>query len=497
MQLKKSIQHSLMALAALCVPMAFTACSSDEFVTKLDVDDNLVATGISAEIDGLVTTLGITSNDSWTVSIPEEAEEWIYLPTTSGTGNSEVLVSIDANIGSAESRSTTLTIKAGDQTCKVPVIQRPTYQGEAVANGEELANQIQIAINKGLGIGYNVNKFEPMKKNIINLPAVKKLLAADDIYDYLFTYDAVANAQAEGAVIDSVETKTDSLGVALSFDITYGKFKMNIGGAYHGYENKTNLSDAFHYGGTYNVAAASIDLASISALYEDPDNNAMDDTQIPLMKALFTPGFKKAKQYVDTACAGTENNQNDLNSAISALVNDYGMAVVSECRLGGDIAFDIKFEVDTTGSTMRVDSAHVKVAIETGLLKLNAGVEVSYKKEATDLLKKGAFKYDISGGSGDAVTALTKALTDIRKENDTVDSAVHDRIDKWIKSINADKKETMSYTKLTIYPIWELFSNIKARNAVQEWIKNNYPKAYETFGIKDNNVVNDKDKGTN
>ena len=473
----------MMTLAAVlcCATVTlFSSCSSDDFVTKLEVDDKLASTGISAEIDGLVTSLGITSNDSWTVTIPEEAEEWIYLPTTSGKGNRNILVSIDANFGSAESRSTTLTVKAGDQTLEIPVIQRPTYKGEAVANGEETATK--IAATKGVGLGYEVSDFKLGENPVVNLKAVQRLMESEDAYLYgdLFTYDSQTTATAAGAVVDSVESKKDSLGVALSFDITYGKFKLNIGGAYHGYENKKNLSDAFHYGGTYNVASASVDLPSIVALCENPEEYAGNDTDKRTMKALLTGGFLTAKKNVEGAKDSTSRDK-----AIKGLVDKFGLAVVSRCKLGGDIAFDIKFEVDTTGSTMRVDTAHVKTKIESGLLKLEAGVEVSYLKEAVDLLKKGAYKYSISGGSSQAFNELTAAIDQIREQNDNVDSVVREKLNAWIESIKASDSNTLSCTNVSIYPIWNFFNDNDVRAAVEKWVKDNYSKAYETLGIKD------------
>ncbi len=472
-----------MALTVLCMPAAFTSCSDDNFTTQLEVDDNLIATGISAEIDGLVTTLGITSNDSWTITVPEEAEEWLYLPTTSGSGNDKVLVNIDANFGSAESRSTTLTIKAGDQTREVAVVQRPTYQGEAVANDDAAIEYTTIAANKGIGMGYDLSKFSPTRKAVVNLGAVKRLLEADaDEYGYLFTYDASASAQAEGSVIDSVETKKDSLGVALSFDISYGKFKMHIGGAYHGDESKTSLTDEYNYAATYNVATASTDIPSIVALCEDAKNAPSDDEK-KLWLSLLSKGFRDAKKKVEKAYAQQTPDSIATSEAISNLVNTYGLAVVSECRLGGDIALQMKYDVDSVADILHVDTATVKAAVDRGLLKLSAGVEVSYQKEAITVLRNSAYRFNISGGSKETQDGVSEALSSIRSDGDDADLTVHDKISAWIRSINADKKETLSYTRLTVTPIWEFFGGDKSE-AVREWIKKNYPEAYKTFGIE-------------
>ncbi len=467
-----------MALTVLCMPAAFTSCSDDDFTTQLEVDDNLIATGISAEIDGLVTTLGITSNDSWTITVPEEAEEWLYLPTTSGSGNDKVLVNIDANFGSAESRSTTLTIKAGDQTREVAVVQRPTYQGEAVANDDAAIEYTTIAANKGIGMGYDLSKFSPKRKTVVNLGAVKELLKADaDEYGYLFTYDASASAQAEGSVIDSVETKKDSLGVALSFDISYGKFKMHIGGAYHGDESKTSLTDEYNYAATYNVATASTDIPSIVALYEDAEN-APSDKEKGLWRSLLSKGFRDAKNKVEKATDSIA-----ISKAIRDLVNGYGLAVVSECRLGGDIALQMKYDVDSVADILHVDTATVKAAVDSGLLKLSAGVEVSYQKDAITVLRNSAYRFNISGGSKETQDDVSVALSSIRSDGDDADLTVHDKISAWIRSINADESTTLSYTRLTVTPIWEFFGGDESE-AVREWIKKNYPEAYKTFGIE-------------
>ncbi len=475
----------LMTLAAvLCCALltgTLSSCSSDEFTTQLEVSDALTTDGISAEIDGLVTTFNITSNDSWTITMPEEAEEWIYLPTTSGKGNGEVLVSIDPNFGSAEARSTTLIISAGGQTRQVAVIQRPSYEGQPVANDSASAAQIAIASQKGLGLGYDLSAFKATTNSVINLKAVNKLMESKDAYAYgdLFTYNSEGTAKAQGAVTDSVETKSDSLGVKLSFDITYGKFKLGIKGAYHGYENKTHLSDAYHYGATYNVATASVDLPTIVELCTSPEDYAVNDDDTKPMKSLLTVGFQGAKKKVEAAY----KEKASTDSAIQNLINKYGLAVVAGCRLGGDIALQIRFDLDSVGETMHVDQATLTTGIKQGLLKLDAEVVVDYKKQSINLLKNSEYSFEISGGSTEALNDLISALTDIREENDSVDAAVHNRIDAWIRSIKADKSETMSYSNLSVYPIWSFFDG-DVSAAVEAYIKKKYPTAYKTLGIK-------------
>ncbi|WP_373828240.1 BACON domain-containing protein, partial [Bacteroides heparinolyticus] len=160
-----------MIMSILC---GIISCDDDEFATRLEIGEDVLAEGIEAEIDGKIATLNISSNDNWTIDVPKDASHWVYLPVNSGQGDQNVLVNIDANFGSSAGRSTTLTITAGDIVKKVTVTQVPTFNGQTVSNDDETADYIKIAATKGVGMGLNLGRLTT-KNSVINLKALDKL----------------------------------------------------------------------------------------------------------------------------------------------------------------------------------------------------------------------------------------------------------------------------------------------------------------------------------
>lgn len=470
---KLCFRFALSLVIVLPCVLGITACSESEDV-QLEVSGELEDGAILSEIDGKFEILRIHTNGSWTIDIPEDASHWVYIAKKSGHGDSNIPVSIDANFGSAEGRSTTITITSGDVIHKIPVLQHPTYNGEAVPNDD--AQHILIAATKGIGLGINLNTLTTSINRVIDLNAIKSLQKLNsDRYASLFTYNSWNSASAEGAIIDSVDTKEDSLGVALSFDINYGDFKMNIGGAYHGDETKSHYQTEYKYGATYNIASASADIASLVAYYNKASvsNDNSDETEY--MQYLLTGGFIDAKTELEEIFESPDYDSADLDEAIASLVEEFGPAVVSGCNLGGSISLWMKYNLDSIADILNIDTAHVKLAVNSGVLSVGANVEVSYKKEGLKVLENSRFKFNIAGGAKDPQNAVANALSVKRQKEDTdsVYAGLQQNITDWMASLDANKPETLTHTKLQIYPIWFFFKG-KLRNAVKTWIKTNY-----------------------
>lgn len=474
---KLCFRFALSLVIVLPCVLGITACSESEDV-QLEVSGELEDGAILSEIDGKFEILRIHTNGSWTIDIPEDASHWVYIAKKSGHGDSNIPVSIDANFGSAEGRSTIITITSGDVIHKIPVLQHPTYNGEAVPNDD--AQHIRIAATKGIGLGINLNTLTTNNNYVIDLNAIKSLQKLNsDRYASLFTYNIWNKAFAEGAIIDSVDTKKDSLGVALSFDINYGDFKMNIGGAYHGDETKSHYQTEYKYGATYNIANASTDIASLIAYYNKAsddnsvDNDKSEETQN--MQYLLSAGFIDAKTELEEIFESPDYDSADLDDAIEDLVGTFGPAVVSGCNLGASMSLWMKYNLDSIADILNIDTAHVKLAVNSGLLSVGANVEVSYKKEGLKVLENSRFKFNIAGGAKVSQDVVANALS-VKRQNgdeDIVYAGLQQNITDWIASLDANKPETLTHTKLQIYPIWFFFKG-KLRNAVKTWIKTNY-----------------------
>ena len=214
------------------------------------------------------------------------------------------------------------------------------------------------------------------------------------------------------------------------------------------------------------------------------DENADEKTkeELALRRMLLTEGFVEAKSMVEEA--EKENDNEELEYAIDELISTYGTVIINGCDLGGQLSLQMKYDFDSMKELLHVDSAHVTMSIQTGLLKIGGNVEVGYKNDGLTILNNSAFKYSISGGSASAQNSLSSVLSAPRSKDDNVYASLHDKRDAWISSIKSDDPSTLSYTRLEFHPIWQFFNKRSVQKKVYEWVKKNYPDKLEI--IKNN-----------
>ena len=103
---------TLMAFAAGLLVLACTPTVIPE-LSLSDMAANFEASG------SLEQTISVTSNVDWTVSCPDT---WVTVSPAAGTGNGSFKITVTAN-DKFETRSSTVTVKAGDKTASVKVSQ--------------------------------------------------------------------------------------------------------------------------------------------------------------------------------------------------------------------------------------------------------------------------------------------------------------------------------------------------------------------------------------
>lgn len=107
--------NTLKSLAAFVAGLLVLACTPT-VIPELSLSDlaaNFEATG------ALEKSISVTSNVDWTVSCPDA---WVTVSPAAGTGNGSFKITVAAN-DKFESRSSTVTVKAGDKTASVRVSQ--------------------------------------------------------------------------------------------------------------------------------------------------------------------------------------------------------------------------------------------------------------------------------------------------------------------------------------------------------------------------------------
>lgn len=457
-----------MALYAMLVSgMTLTSCSSDDADSLAlgQVAGQDLLKGITTKMDGGIYEIPISANTDWNASVNYiSGNNWVDV--VGGKKEKELIVSVDPNY-TGVGRSAKLIVKAGSEVKEILITQN---FNDAVSNSDVAF--LGIAETKGLGVGYDLASCET-RSPIINMKAVGKLLDIDDVeYEDLFIANKKAEIKADGEKVDSMETKRDALDVSLDFNITYGLFKLNIGGAYHGRENKNVTMTQYHVAAQYPALEASTSCNGAYVSYKEALAHPEDLTsENKYKKLLLTKGFAAMRDDVNTAAAAANYDAKNasVKNAINAMVNEYGSMVVSKSVLGG--AVDLKFHIDSiyTSDTLSVDTAHVKVAVQSGLLNLNAGVQVDYKKTAVEILQHGTYDYYIRGGAQNEMVNIGDKLV-----NGTY-TDVQNAVNAWVKSINATDGDDNSadVVKVNLMPIW-VFFDAPVKELVRDFVLEKY-----------------------
>lgn len=479
---KKIFRSAFYAFGAAALLSGFASCSDDKVDSSVNVDNKVLTEGISSEIDGLYTKFDVTSNSVWSISV-EADSTWIAVTDTVGKGNKTVAVNIEPMFGSSTQRTAKIRLRSADTEKVINVVQKPTYKGEAVANDVETTKAIQIASLKGLGCGYSL-KGKLLTTCGINPSGGLKALIAQGrgSYDYLNRYNEYGQLTSDGAQIDSVERKSDSLKVSLSFDVSYGAFKLQIKGKYRGNENKVHLNQSYNYAGKYNVANSVIDVVNCIEYYKEARNGSAETVPLYNEKlSIVSPALANLINTLDTlAESESPTAENDFNKAVKSLVNRYGIGIVAEVELGAKLEMTMKYDRDSICDAMHIDSASLATSIGKGCFDLEIGAQADYSKVATTVFDNCAYVYSIEGGSKTAMVTLDKLLSSSRTDGDNLFPKVQQAISDWKQSISAGDSQTLTVTRVGLIKIWELLDP-EAADKAKEYILENYKTQLNTL----------------
>ena len=115
------LRYLLTSLVAAAVMLI--GCTQEEPVSKLsglEVDNDYVS--LAAD-EGSTVTIKVKGDESWTAAIADEKADWVTVSPTSGTGGSEVTVTLTAASASSAARATELHITMGSKVKIIKVNQ--------------------------------------------------------------------------------------------------------------------------------------------------------------------------------------------------------------------------------------------------------------------------------------------------------------------------------------------------------------------------------------
>lgn len=462
--------RGLLGLCCFSMFLSVTSCDDSDDMS-LEVGKTELEKGISTDLDGGYYKISVKAKGDWKASLPESCD-WAVVMNENGTDNGEVEVYIESNY-TGDNRNTQLTVSNGEQEYKVNLKQDNTLGGMPVNNDETDCYFINVASSKGLGMGYDLDKFKA-KSAVVNLKAIQKLMEEDDVTYYgMYVSNPRSELVAKDVNIDSIETKKDSLGVRLSLTVAYGTFKLGIEGGYHGTEDRITNAKRFRTAANYPTLETMIDYSSVVANYYDAIAKEATDYR----KSLLTPGFvRKSKAITDALGSSTVANYNEnskLVAAVKNLIDTYGPAVTVGSEMGGMFALEFEYDSIYTKEEMGLDSAKLKLAVGVGLFSLDADVAASYIKTASDVLQKSVCSCLIKGGAQEGQSAIYKTF------KDQAYTSLNDAVAGWVKGLTTnDNKSTNNAEVIEVQyePIWTFLEG-EVADIVRDYVTKRYPNA--------------------
>lgn len=481
-------------ILSVSVASFLAACSSDNEVKYVEFDESLQS-GLTINLEGGVYTLDVKSNDTWTVSLPEDCD-WAMLLTESGKGNGEVLLSVDEN-NTGVTRYVDITLSSASGQSTIRFTQDDTLDGVAV---NDLAYQSLIR-NKGLGFGCNLaefyndaskNELTFSQNNVVNLNGISKYMDKND-YE-LVRISKVTNVTMEDAITDTVVAKRDSLGVKLNFQISYGLFKLGIHGAYHGGETMTSSTNAIRVAANYPTLEASLSDQDVMAIYTDWASEGTKESG-DLRGSLLSPGFISKMNALNKAVSDTSKSSDAaVTRACRNIVTAYGTGVAVSSKLGGMAAIELFADKKKIAEILHVDTAKLTVAFSSGTLNIDADAEVTYQSDATTVLNSNSFALSMKGGDAEIINNIF-----LEASKDSVYNFRQLVVD-WANSLTNGKDDkgtgaNVEVISAELVPIWQFFDG-EAQDALIDYIADKYKNTPFVRDFLDMEIESDKTSST-
>lgn len=462
-----------MCVVALCTLMlSLASCSSSDELT-FDVSTGTADGNYKCGLDGGLYEIKINSSSNWEAAMSSGAEEWIGLSEMKGNRPGTILLSVDPNFTEI-GRTGVVTLMSGGQERKITIIQGPSPDGVELGNSN--IENVKIAFTKGVGMGFDLLSAKSTYP-IINSKAVEWLVKYDDVeYGSLFNYDDSQELRVEDVMIDSVETKRDTLGVMAQFEVGYAFFKLKGEGSYTSDEARYDSSLVFNFSANYPAVKARTSCYEAIIINRDAEKRAAEaelDNVGMREKSILTNAFcTKRDKVIDAYSKGTHNYTTnvELSNSLRDLVNYFGPVVTNSSTLGGNISIHLEVDTSRVSEVSGIPKAQISAAINAFILRIEGNVSVEIMKTSTSTMRNSNYTFAINGGSNSKMSAIVAALRESRYDD------VRDAVGEWARSINTSSdimENNVEIISSQLCPIWRFFPN-GVQDAVREYVLATY-----------------------
>ena len=460
----KAFKYLMMA-AVMALPVFMTSCDDDDDDKSVSVDEKLVKEGISPEITGGFYKIKVTGDSKWQASLSEDCL-WATLLSEEGKGDAIINLYVESNF-TGVARNANVIIESGKNTFSIPVRQLSTDINSS--------DYLDLSTTKGLGYGWDPINDEIKAAQLLQTRVAAELANTDKIrYGTLYSETKNQTAVLENENVDSLENKSDTLGVSLSLSIAYNLFKFGLKGAYYSTEKRITNAKTYRYSANFNLQESMVSPRTAAETYQSwlNDEKPKDDYR----QIILAPTFTNYMAMLEKAFKSTNPNQRTINRIFSSIISDYGLGVIYKTKLGGNICLSSTVDTVKTNEAMGLKDAEVTVAVKSGLFSLDAKVAATYQKSMEEILDNANNSLLVSGNVKSATTIYSKLASGDY-------ATLNAEIRKWADGLKVGSSET-SNTEIiekSMVPIWTLMHDFEIQMAFIDYIESNKTYSENVF----------------
>lgn len=480
-----SVSRTLLPVSALVLGLGLTACSDSDSEALLQLPD-----GISSQVqlggNPAFCTLPIEAKGEWTVSVVNDDDDWLMPVVSKGTGNKQLLVSVDRNYGN-ESRSALVRFSSGGENVDFTIVQGTYNEGADGANSVINDNLLSYGID--LSNSNGATDIESMVRGAVLSEAISSSGGPVDSQDYV-SETKINKYSVEVSNFSQLEKSESDITASLSVNMSFGMFKLGLNGDFKMYGaskdstvsyaanvNDPKLRVMLQTGNLYEYVAP-----WDPELYDADDPDEMTEEEYNTMRqtifsTTFLNHYQKIVKLVDNNQLTVANysSNKSLKNILGKLKNQIGAVMITGVTKGGNINIDFKVNEQTASDTLRINGK--LDASFTSLFSLNADAAATYLKESSSVTKGSTLSINATGGTLSAGKALASALTNMMTTEQTDFKTAVDKIltqiVAWDETLTSDN---CGITNVTVMPIWDLFDG-EAAEIVKHYMKSQYPNA--------------------
>ena len=453
----------LLYLMTAVITVAFYACTDDK-KDSINLVVNNGVTEVSIDRIGGEITVPVTTTGSWEATLADNSSKWatVWTGQGKGDGNAVIYVSHLDPRTQLNQRTTTLTIKAGNNTQTISVRQFIGLQdGETAENEGEI--YADLWNSKGIGHGINPLTGQLSQDAFLNVYGLNKLIRTDPAKWGAF-YTQTPGPGVDGLVTltDTLEDNEKGIHASAGIDITYATVKFHLDADYNNFGKQ--YRKAVRYIGSYHTTflTGSIGYGNIASIISK--DKSLDSIA---SKMLLEPIAQDL--YLEILDAFNNKDDEEFRYQVERMCDVIGPVIVTKAELGGDCVIQLVFDELSMEDNFKI-GGEIKGAVKAGIFELKATANAEYSKIGQDIWKNSKRSIKVLGGSPEALSKMLSALDAGTDDMEVVRANIREATVEWVKSINSyddpmiakqakinGKGDNTALIKVEYSPIWRLF----------------------------------------